>query len=54
MFKYQIRRLPNLEAAQTAKQQLQQRGFTDAFVLAFRNGRRISIEEARQAAPARQ
>lgn len=48
LYKYQIRQLATLSLAQAAKQEMQQRGFADAFILAYRNGQRISVEEAKQ------
>jgi len=46
LFKYQARSFNSLEEAQQAKQILRQRGFTDAFVVAYQQGRRIKMSKA--------
>lgn len=49
LYKYQVRRLAGFEEAQQARLALQQRGFPDAFIAAYRYGQRISMEEAKRA-----
>jgi len=46
MYKYQARNFHSLEEASQAKQILQQRGFRDAFVVAYQQGTRIKMSEA--------
>jgi N-acetylmuramoyl-L-alanine amidase len=46
LFKYQARNFHSLEEANQAKQILKQRGFTDAFVVAYQAGTRIKMSEA--------
>lgn len=48
-YKYQARGFVDLEAALQAKKQLQTQGFKDAFLVAYKNGEKISIEEAKKA-----
>ena len=48
LYKYQARNFHSLEEADQAKQILRQRGFTDAFVVAYRQGKRIKMSEAQQ------
>ena len=48
LYKYQVRYIPSLEQAQVMRNEIRNRGFTDAFILAFRNTQRINIEEAKQ------
>lgn len=48
LYKYQVRNIPSFEQAQVVRNEIRSRGFTDAFVLAFRNTQRIKIEEATQ------
>jgi len=48
LYKYQVRNIPSLEQAQLRRNEIRNRGFADAFVLAFRNTQRIKIEEATQ------
>lgn len=46
LFKYQARNFHSLEEANQAKQILRQRGFKDAFVVAYQAGTRIKMSEA--------
>lgn len=48
LFKYQARNFKSLEQASQAQAFLKERGFQDAFVVAYRNGQRLSMEEVRQ------
>ena len=48
LFKYQARNFHSLEEANQAKQILKERGFTDAFVVAYQAGTRIKMSEAMQ------
>ena len=48
LYKYQVRNISSLEQAQLRRDEIRNRGFADAFVLAFRNTQRIKIEEATQ------
>ncbi len=48
LYKYQARKLSSLNQALAAKSDLRQKGFSDAFIVAYQNGRRISIEEAKK------
>lgn len=45
-YKYQIRNIATYAQAQEVKTKAQARGFPGAFVTAYHNGRRISVEEA--------
>ncbi len=47
LFKYRARNFQSIDQAVAAKQLLRDRGFPEAFVMAFYQGKRISIEEAR-------
>ncbi|MEX1190228.1 MAG: N-acetylmuramoyl-L-alanine amidase [Bacteroidia bacterium] len=47
LWKYTAGAFDKLEDAATLQSELKNQGFSDAFVVAFRNGERISIEEAR-------
>jgi len=47
LFKYRARNFQTIDQAVAAKQLLRDRGFTEAFVMAFYQGKRISIDEAR-------
>lgn len=47
LFKYRARNFQTIEQAVAAKQYLRDRGFPEAFVMAFYQGKRISIDEAR-------
>ena len=47
MYKYQVRNFTGLSQANQAKYQVQSQGFPDAFVVAYLNGQRISLEKAR-------
>ncbi|MFW6351527.1 MAG: N-acetylmuramoyl-L-alanine amidase family protein [Bacteroidota bacterium] len=46
LFKYTLGNEPTLEAASQIQKELQQKGFTDAFVVAFKNNERITPSEA--------
>ena len=48
LYKYQARQLANFEQAKLARLTIQEQGFPDAFVVAYRFGQRISIEEAKE------
>ncbi len=48
-YKYQARGFANLDDALRAKKQLQAQGFKDAFLVAYKNGEKISIEAAKKA-----
>ncbi|MBX2929242.1 MAG: N-acetylmuramoyl-L-alanine amidase [Saprospiraceae bacterium] len=45
-YKYQIRNIATYTQAQEVKTRAQARGFSGAFITAYRNGARISVEEA--------
>ncbi|MEL7427264.1 MAG: hypothetical protein AAFN81_30025, partial [Bacteroidota bacterium] len=47
MYKYQVRNFTQLTAATNVKYTVQQQGFPDAFVVAYHNGQRISLEQAK-------
>lgn len=49
LYKYQVRGYTDLEVALRAKNDLKNLGFRDAFLVAYKNEKRISIEEAKQA-----
>lgn len=46
LYKYQARNFPDLQAAQQAKNTLKKKGFSDAFLVAYQGGQRISISQA--------
>jgi N-acetylmuramoyl-L-alanine amidase len=48
MYKYQARAFGSLHDAMTARFSLRASGFTDAFIVAYKNGQRISLEQARK------
>ena len=48
LFKYQIKNLNTLEEAFATQVRLQTAGFRDAFIVAYNNGQRIRMEEARK------
>ena len=48
LYKYQARNFDTLDAASEARAQLRQRGFTDAFVVAYKDGLRISVTQAKR------
>ncbi|MFN7115934.1 MAG: N-acetylmuramoyl-L-alanine amidase [Saprospiraceae bacterium] len=48
MYKYQVRGYTDLEMALRAKMDLKQLGFTDAFLVAYKNEERISIDQAKK------
>jgi N-acetylmuramoyl-L-alanine amidase len=48
LYKYQVRNIKSTQLAFATRQALQQQGFTDAFLVAYRNGRRISLGEAQR------
>lgn len=47
MYKYQVRNFTQLSAASQVKSAVQNDGFPDAFIVAYHNGQRISLEQAR-------
>jgi N-acetylmuramoyl-L-alanine amidase len=48
LYKYQARNFASFRQAYDAKVWLQTRGFPDAFVVAYKNGKKISLERAKQ------
>jgi N-acetylmuramoyl-L-alanine amidase len=48
LYKYQARKILSLHEALEAKAILRQRGFSDAFIVAYQNGQRISMDEAKK------
>lgn len=48
LFKYQARNFLTLQQAFEARLLLQARGFPDAFIVAYKNGQRISMEQAKR------
>ena len=46
MYKYRARNFKNLKEAQVAKRKIQAKGFSDAFLVAFKDGKRIPLETA--------
>lgn len=48
MYKYQVRGYTDLETAVRAKTDLKTLGFPDAFIVAYKNGTRISLDEAKR------
>ncbi|MCB9049841.1 MAG: N-acetylmuramoyl-L-alanine amidase [Lewinellaceae bacterium] len=48
LFKYQARNFYNFQQAFEARLLLQSRGFPDAFIVAYKGGKRISVEQAKQ------
>ena len=48
LYKYQARNFPSIQEAIIAKRRLQNKGFKDAFVVSYKNGKRIPIEQARK------
>ncbi|MCO6488494.1 MAG: N-acetylmuramoyl-L-alanine amidase [Phaeodactylibacter sp.] len=48
LFKYQARNFSTLQQAFEARLLLQARGFPDAFIVAYKDGRRISVEQAKR------
>ncbi len=47
-YKYQARNFSNFQQALKAKNDLRRNGFPDAFIVAYRNGKRIPINEAKK------
>ncbi len=47
MYKYQVRNFRQLNEASNARAVLQQQGFQDAFRVAYLQGKRISIADAK-------
>ncbi len=47
LFKYQVRNFATLEKAEALKSQLRSKGFSDAFVVAYKNGKRIDPRKLR-------
>lgn len=48
MYKYQARHFLNFQQAFSAKLQVQRQGFKDAFIVAYKNGEKIPLQEAKQ------
>jgi N-acetylmuramoyl-L-alanine amidase len=48
MNKYQIPRFDSFEAANEARKKIQNKGFKDAFIVAYQNGKRIDVTKARR------
>ncbi|MEM6378709.1 MAG: SPOR domain-containing protein, partial [Bacteroidota bacterium] len=46
VYKYRARNFKDLNSARLAKQEIREHGFPDAFVVAYANGKRISMSEA--------
>ena len=53
LYKYQARNFSTLQSAFEARLLLQSKGFADAFIVAYKNGKRISMEEAKRVLEAR-
>ncbi|MFZ4463455.1 MAG: N-acetylmuramoyl-L-alanine amidase, partial [Bacteroidales bacterium] len=51
LFKYTSGAFTRLETAVNSQNQIRKAGFTDAFVAAFLNGERISMDEAKRLQP---
>ena len=47
-YKYQVRNFSSLQQAFEARLRLQSMGFPDAFIVAYQNEQRISLEEAKR------
>ncbi|MCI5081800.1 MAG: N-acetylmuramoyl-L-alanine amidase [Saprospiraceae bacterium] len=47
MYKYQARNFSSLEQAEQARLLLKSKGFTDAFIVSYKDGKRIPIEQAK-------
>jgi len=48
LYKYQARNFSSLQSAFEARLLLQARGFPDAFIVAYKNGQRITMDQARK------
>lgn len=48
LFKYQARHFLNFQQAFAAKLQVQKQGFNDAFIVAYKNGEKIPLQQARK------
>lgn len=48
LYKYQVRNFKTLEAAMEARIQLQNNGFPDAFIVAYHQGKRINMADAKK------
>ncbi len=48
LYKYQARGFTDLESALQAKTYLKSKGFPDAFLVAYKNGKKISVDEAKK------
>ncbi|HMQ45805.1 MAG TPA: N-acetylmuramoyl-L-alanine amidase [Saprospiraceae bacterium] len=48
LYKYQARNFSNIQQAFEARLLLQARGFNDAFIVVYKNGQRISMEQAKK------
>ncbi|MEN0006258.1 MAG: SPOR domain-containing protein, partial [Bacteroidota bacterium] len=48
LYKYQARNFSSFQQASDARAVLKAKGFTDAFIVAYQNGKRISIEQAKK------
>lgn len=48
LFKYQARHFLNFQQALSAKLQVQKQGFSDAFIVAYKEGEKISVQAARK------
>ncbi len=46
-YRYQARNFPTLEDARAARNYFQNKGFSDAFIVAYRNGKKIPLDEVR-------
>lgn len=48
LFKYQARHFLNFQQAFAAKLQVQKQGFKDAFIVAYKDGKKVPLQEARR------
>ena len=48
LYKYQARNFASLQSAFEARLLLQAKGFPDAFIVAYKDGQRISLDQARK------
>lgn len=48
LYKYQARNFRNINQAYEARLVLQQKGFSDAFIVAYKDGKRVPVEQAKK------
>jgi N-acetylmuramoyl-L-alanine amidase len=48
VYKYTVGKITSFNEALTKQNQLRKKGFTDAFIVAYKNGKRIPVKEARK------